>query len=126
MTAQVLTLPADGDLPHPPAFTDEALALRFAERHACDLRYVAPWSKWLHWTGTNWRTDDTLLAFDLARAVCREAAAECNKPKIASVLASAKTVAAIDRLAKADRRLAATVDQWDADPWLLNTPGGVV
>ena len=28
--------------------------------------------------------------------------------------------------AKADRRHAATVDQWDADPWLLNTPGGVV
>ena len=26
----------------PPAFTDEALALRFAERHEADLRYVAP------------------------------------------------------------------------------------
>lgn len=25
-----------------------------------------------------------------------------------------------------DRRLAATVDQWDADPWQLNTPHGVV
>src|SRR4029079_17909374 len=27
--------------------------------------------------------------------------------------------------AKADRRLAATIDQWDADRWLLNTPAGV-
>jgi putative DNA primase/helicase len=42
------------------------------------------------------------------------------------MLASAKTVAAVERLAKADRWLAATVDQWDADPWLLNTPTGVV
>ena len=25
-----------------------------------------------------------------------------------------------------DRRHAATVDIWDADPWLLNTPGGIV
>jgi putative DNA primase/helicase len=29
-------------------------------------------------------------------------------------------------LARSDRRLAATVDQWDADPWQLNTPHGVV
>ena len=70
--------------------------------------------------------DDTKLAFDLSRKVCREAAAECNKDKIAPNLASAKTVAAVERLALADRRIAATVDQWDADPWLLNTPDGVV
>ena len=106
----------------PPAFTDEALALRFAEMHADDLRYVAAWSKWLHWTGTRWKLDETLLAFDFARAVCREAAAQCNNEKTAATLASAKTVAAVERLAKADRRLAATVDQWDVDPWTLNTP----
>jgi hypothetical protein len=41
-------------------------------------------------------------------------------------LASAKTVYAVERLAKADRRLAATVDQWDSDQLLLNTPGGVI
>ncbi|MHB8887149.1 MAG: hypothetical protein ACYC5H_19105, partial [Methylovirgula sp.] len=111
--------------PRPPAFTDESLALRFAEVHAQDLRYVAAWGKWLSWTGAHWRFDDTLFAFDQARVVCREAAAECNKPKISSVLASAKTVAAVERLAKSDRRIAATVDQWDADPWLLNTPAGI-
>ena len=109
-----------------PAFSDEALALRFAQRHAGDLRYVAAWSKWVQWTGSYWRFDDTKLAFDLSRKVCREAAAECNKDKIASNLASAKTVAAVGRLALADRRIAATVDQWDADPWQLNTPNGVV
>ncbi len=37
------------------------------------------------------------------------------------MLASAKTVAAVERLARADRRLVATVDQLDADPMLLNT-----
>ena len=31
-----------------------------------------------------------------------------------------------ERLAKADRRLAATSEQWDADPWLLNTPDGII
>jgi putative DNA primase/helicase len=110
----------------PPAFSDEALALQFAERHANDLRYVAAWGRWLHWDQTCWQFDDTLRAFDRARRICREAAAKCDKPKIATMLASAKTVAAVERLAKADRWLAATVDQWDADPWLLNTPTGVV
>jgi hypothetical protein len=33
--------------PRPPEFSDEALALRFAERHADNLRYVATWGKWL-------------------------------------------------------------------------------
>jgi len=110
----------------PPAFSDSALALRFAQRHAGDLRYVAAWNKWLQWTGTYWRFDDTKLAFDLAWRICREAARECNNLKMASAVASAKTVAAVERLSLADRRIAATVDQWDADSWLLNTPDGVV
>jgi putative DNA primase/helicase len=58
--------------------------------------------------------------------VCRYAAAQCNKAKTASAIASAKTVYAVERLARSDRRLAATVDQWDADPWQLNTPDRVV
>lgn len=87
---------------------------------------MAAWSKWLHWTGKCWQFDDTLKAFDLARRACRVAAAECNQSKVANAIASAKTVAAVERLAKADRRIAATVEQWDADPWLLNTPGGVI
>lgn len=110
----------------PPAFSDSALALRFVDRHAGDLRYVAAWNRWLQWTGNHWRFDDTKLAFDLAWRICREAARECNKARTASAIASAKTVAAVERLALADRRIAATIDQWDADPWLLNTPDGVV
>ena len=59
------------------------------------------------------------------REVVRAAARECN-PKAAKSIASAKTVAAVERLAQADPRLATTVDVWDADPWLLNTQDGVV
>ena len=67
-----------------------------------------------------------MQAFDYARAICRQASAECNDDRAAPHIAAASTVAAVERLAKADRRHAATVDQWDADPWLLGTPGGVV
>jgi putative DNA primase/helicase len=109
-----------------PEFSDDALALEFTERHKGELRFVAKWGSWLYWDGTRWKFEDTLRAFDLARAVAREFANACNdsddKPKIAS----AKTVAAIEWLARADRRHAAIVEQWDADSWVLNTPGGIV
>src|SRR5258708_23240340 len=41
-------------------------------------------------------------------------------------LSSKGTVAAVEYLARSDQRLAASVDQWDRDPWLLNTPAGTV
>lgn len=107
-------------------FGDDALALEFTARHACALRYVAKWGSWLYWDGTRWKLEDTLKAFDFARVVAREAAVDCKKLTDKAKIASAKTVAAIEKLARADRRHAATVDLWDAELWLLNTPGGVV
>jgi putative DNA primase/helicase len=38
----------------------------------------------------------------------------------------AKKVSSVHTLARTDRRLAATIEQWDTDPMLLNTPDGVV
>jgi len=105
-----------------PAYSEEALALRFAQDHAKDTRFLAARGKWLFWAGTHWEFDDTLAYYDKARAVCRGAAAKCSEPRVASVIASAKTVAAVERLAKADRRLAATIDQWDGQPDIFNTP----
>ena len=110
----------------PPLHSDDALALEFTNRHKADLRYVAAWGRWLIWDGWRWDFDETVNVFDLARAVCREAAAECNKAGSARILASAKTRAAVENLARGDRKHAATVDQWDGDPWLLNTPGCVI
>ena len=70
-----------------------------------DLRFVAAWGRWMQYTGQHWQFDDTLHAFDLARRICRQAAADCNDtPRVAAAVASAKTVAAVERLAKADRR----------------------
>lgn len=109
-----------------PGVSEDALALRFAGLHESRLRYVANWGRWLDYDGKRWTREETLLAFDLARDVCREEAAKAKSPKLADTIKSAKTVSAVQRLAQADRRLAATTEQWDSDPWLLNTPDGVV
>ncbi len=70
--------------------------------------------------------DETLLTLDRARGVCSDAAAAAYDPRARLRISRAQTVDAVERLARADRRHAATVDQWDSDPWLLNTPGGIV
>jgi D5 N terminal like len=110
--------------PQPPRFSEEALALRFSRDYADSLRHVG---RWMSWDGIRWREDRTLDVFDRVRAICRQASAECGKDKKNGLrLASKITVAAVERLARSDRRHAATTDQWDSDPWLLNTPEGTV
>jgi len=89
---------------------EDRVALDFAAQHIDDLRYVAKSSQWMHWDETCWRPEDTLFAFDQSRVLCRAAGD-----------AHAKTVSAVVTLARSDRRLAATIEQWDADPMRLQT-----
>jgi putative DNA primase/helicase len=107
----------------PPDNSDEALALKFADQHAERLRYVAAWGRWYFWTGERWEPDSTLAALDLARGICRAASLDfrSNKPRVATSLASRRMATAVEALAKADRRMAATAEQWDEDPDLFNT-----
>lgn len=109
-----------------PPFSEDALALTFAERHAETWRFVPAWGSWMRWTGIVWERDETRLVKNLVRHVCREAAAKAEKPGDARRIASEKSVAAVLRLASADPRLAERADLWDAEPMLLNTPGGVI
>ncbi|WP_372624350.1 phage/plasmid primase, P4 family [Falsiroseomonas sp.] len=125
------TLPSPAAAPPPPemraaAVTEEALAQRFTAREGGRMRYVAPWSKWFRWDGARWKQEDTLHAFDISRAICREEASRCGDSGDLAALSRASTVSAVERLARADRKHAATVEQWDADAWLLNTPAGIV
>ena len=105
----------------PPTFSDDALAQRFVERYGKDLRYIAAWSHWYEWLGARWAMEPTRHAFDRARAICRVAASEAEKLGTKNRLASAKTVAAVERLAKVDRRIAATIEQWETDPDIFNS-----
>ena len=103
-----------------PVNSEDALALAYAERHANDSRYVSAWGRWLIYDGARWSFDTTLHAFDRARAICREVAVECAKP---AAVVAAKTVAAVVQLARADRRLAATAEQWDGNHMQIVTAG---
>jgi putative DNA primase/helicase len=73
-----------------------------------------------------WVRDDRLAVFDFARELCREESATLTEDEQVKSLASHRTVAAIVSLARCDRYLAAGIDQWDANEFLLNTPDGIV
>jgi putative DNA primase/helicase len=102
--------------------TEDELAAEFTRRHRDHWRYVALWGAWMRWNGQCWQRDATLEAFDLARAVCRDAADEVVDDKLRTRLRSAATRAAVENLARSDRAHAAVPDQWDTDPFALNEP----
>ena len=123
-------LPEPQVLPPPDERTvwgsDDDLAMSFTRRFGQDWRYVAQWGQWLVWTGNRWQNDQTLCAQHLIRQVCRAAALKADSARTAAKLSSNGTLAGVERMARTDRRHAARAEDWDADPWLLNTPGGVV
>jgi putative DNA primase/helicase len=119
----------------PPGVSDDELALRFTERHGEKLCYVPAWDRWLIWDGKRWAHDEKKRVFDLARALCRDVLTEqlagdkLTQPQTKALrhrLGSAVTVYALVRLAGSDPRHAVAVKQLDADPWVLNTPGGIL
>jgi putative DNA primase/helicase len=114
------------EVPGQAEYADDTLALKFTERYGNDLRHTAARGQWHRWDGHVWRVDTTLAAFDLVRSICRKQSAACEDERLKVRIASGPTVAAVERLARSDPHHAATVDQWDSDPWLLNTPGGIV
>jgi len=104
--------------------TEDDAADLFVATHADNVRYVAAWSKWLEWNGSVWKVDDTLSVYDKVRHLCRVTYA--HDSNLRKKMLNAGAIASVERLAKADRRVAATIDQWDTDDWLLNTPGGMI
>lgn len=102
-------------------FSEDALSLALANRHANEWRHVQKWG-WMHFCGGRWVLDESNLTLTYTRKVCRHAALVAGDKK----LAAASTVAAVERMTRYEERFAMATDEWDRDPWLLNTPGGTV
>lgn len=107
-------------------YSDGALALTFSGRHAHELRYCEQHGAWYVWHGARWVPDAKRRPFSLARRICHEAAAGAPKERDKAAVNSAKTVAAVVNLARCDPRHAILAEELDANPWVLNTPGGIV
>jgi putative DNA primase/helicase len=105
--------------------SDDALALDFADLYTGQIH----WSSGMGWQchqGTHYAPDNDLQRYGMARFIARQAAGKASKKSEAKSLASARTVASILTLAQSDPKIVVPQQAWDADPFALNTPGGVV
>jgi len=102
------------------SLSEDVLARSFCKANP-ELRYVAQWGCWMRWDGTRWVQDNTLFVFDRVRNHIR-----LSNPQNPSIWLTAKRVAAVERLAKADRAYATTPDLWDNNDLELNTQSGIV
>ena len=112
--------------------SEESIALEFAEAHKHKLRFVAAWNRWMRFENGLWRPDETYATFDSIRPIIRARSSNASQQGSTAAqnravrMASSQTVAGVEKLAKADRRLASSADAWDQAPSLLGVPGGVV
>lgn len=118
------------DDPLPASMSEDFLAENFALQHGDNWRYVKPWGQWLEWRGDGWYRDEKgtvdRLAIELTRqsVYWKEAATLTIDAK--RKINSRRVAFSVRDIACSDRKIAAAVDQWDRDPWLLGVPGGVV
>ncbi|MDD3676785.1 phage/plasmid primase, P4 family [Thauera propionica] len=107
-------------------FSDHALAALFSELHSEEWSYCEAWGKWLKWNGQQWKIDDTLMAQYAIRMLCHKVSLKADSTNLAARIASHKTISSVERIARADKKIATSANDWDADAWLLNTPGGTI
>jgi P4 family phage/plasmid primase-like protien len=119
--ARAPTAAASEAKPHDYDETEDGIARAFADKYRNDLRYCHHIGSWFRWDGQRWLKEETCLALDWTRILCRD----LNRGR-SEKLAKAATAAAVERFAQADRVFAVTSGIWDADPWLLGTPNGSV
>ncbi len=114
-----------------PPFSEDALALAYTERHKDDLRFTAEIGKYHRLirtedSGVCWQRDTVLRTFSEVRELIREESLTVESAAKQSKLCTAATVSAVEKLVRFDQRTAMTVEQWDANTMLLNTPSGLI
>lgn len=111
---------ADGE---PAAFsmTEHNLALLFAQRNEGSLRFDYASHCWHLWTGKHWRKDETARAADWVRhftaGMNTTGAQKWHKHSAMN---------SIEKMARADQRLAVPPGAWNLDPYQLATPAGTI
>ncbi len=118
-----------------PNCSDDDLAARHLQRMRQLTLWCEMWGRWLVWNGDRWLKDETLAVQDQVRQTMREIANRVlqdpelkpdKRQRQADRISSYKTIQNVERMARTYRHVATHPDEWDADLWALNTPGGVV
>jgi hypothetical protein len=137
---------AELDPPNP--YSDLTLAARLVTEQGEDLVHIEPEGSWYIYSENEgrWMRDDKMYIFTLTKRLIVTAAhehfdevnhavlqdgkdnseARSRAKKASNPISTAAKVAAVEKLARSDVRVAFTSEIFDRDPWLLNTPAGAV
>ena len=118
-------------------WSDKWLAQQVASELTSKLRYVNTNGQWLIWRGGRWCPDSTAAArFEISEVLTqladRRARQGGTPAEEAKALAEAKrinssyTLDSVIKMIVADPTFATSPQSLDADPWVLNTPAGVI
>lgn len=115
-------------------YSDADMAERLAKRRGGTIRYSEDGEKWAAWSGQRWSNSGDNLVKHAVSKLCQEALPDvfntAATPKDAESramsLCSANKMNAIVSYAQTLPELQIKMEQFDADPHLLNTPKGVV
>ncbi len=116
--------------------TDMGNAERLLDNFGIDLHYCFPWSKWLHFDGGQWTTDDTGKVQQLSKRTVRLIAKEASQEKEQTIreeiykwARSCEKLASLEnlmKLARSEPGVPILPEHLDKDPMLLNTNTGTL
>lgn len=109
--------------------SDDGNAQALIDQHGHQLRYCPERGRWLAWDGRRWQWQSTGggQAREYAKAIARalpEDGVEAKNHKRRAL--SAKGTTDMLTQAQTDPRITVSIDDLDAHPWELNTPGGII
>jgi putative DNA primase/helicase len=114
----------------PVAYSEDALANLLFDHIKDDCRYVATGARWYQWNGKLWVLDQKNAILPRARRICRATGKRLSKeqgaPSLARKVSAVNSARAAIEYARSEEPVAAVLGDFDADPWLLNTPYGIV
>lgn len=117
------------------AYSDTSAATRLMNKWGSNYRYCDALGGWLHWEGNKWAPDERRQAETVTMFLLNEMAGEASAdtslhPRDASKVVSRLTGSgSVDAALKSFRRMIGVTksqDEFDADPYLLNTPAGAI
>lgn len=105
--------------------SESDIAATFARKYGDELRFDHTAGAWFEWVGSHWQRCETGEALYLAGELAH-AASEGARPKEAISTRRKSFAAGVEAFARVDPALATLATNWDADSFLLGTPGGTV
>lgn len=102
-----------------PALTEQSVMRMFCDQNKGRFRYNHDSRTWYIWLDHRWREDGRQRCYEAILALCRSlgTGATINKVRFAR---------AVEEGCRVQREFSTVSADWDKDPWLLGTPGGVI